>query len=158
MTNRDERREIAGDVNFASRQTAKVVVLTVVLVLVLGAVVWAIHVATAGPKGQGDAYAQQQSAANWTRAQAEFNRRYQAVQAQDRNIGVATAALARDPGNTRRQVELDGLTRNCNDAVGEYNSLAREYLSEQFRDSDLPAALPDPNNPGATDCAPPKEK
>ena len=146
----DDRREFRRDSNFLGGQATKWVIIAVVLVALIGAAAWGISVLTAGPKGRGDAYRQQQSAENWTRAQAEFNRRYQGILAQDKKITIAAAALKRDPESARRQVEYDGLVRNCADAVAQYNSLAREYLAEQFRDADLPSQIDDTDP--ATDC------
>lgn len=141
-----ERREV----NFVGSQSAKITLWIVIGVIVVGALFWGIKVATSGPRGQGDAFAQKNSAENWTRAQAEFNRRYQGIKALDKNVNQAAVALKRDPKNTRRQVEYDGNVRNCNDAVANYNSLSRSYLSEQFRDADLPYQIEDTDP--TTDC------
>jgi hypothetical protein len=150
VTRRDEYRETSQDINYGMRQGTKITLWVAALIILLTAAFWAIHVATSGPRGQGDAYAQKNSAANWTKAQAEFNQRYQGIQALDKNVTQAAVALKRNPKDTRRQIEYDGNVRNCNDAVSNYNSLSRSYLAEDFRDADLPYQIDDTDP--TTDC------
>lgn len=150
LTN-EERRDIKRDTNFLGGQAFKWIVIAVVASLLIGAALWFIGVAVSGPKGQGDAERERNSAQNWVQRQQEFQRRFNSIKAQDANIGIADAAVKRTPNDQRRQIELDGLVRNCNVSVGEYNSLGEEFNAEKFRDADLPKTLPDGPS---TDCTP----
>lgn len=116
----------------------------------VGVAVWGITVATSGVKGQGDAQIQKNSAANWTKAQAEFERTYASIKAQDKNITIAWKELQADPKSPIKQQNYSGLVRNCNDTVANYNAKAREFLAKDFRASDLPSEI-DQTDP-STDC------
>lgn len=146
----EEEREIARDVNTGMRQGTKIAIGIFILCIVLSGIGWGIHVATSEVRGKGDAYAKKNSADNWTQAQKEFNAKFQEIKALDKNVNQAYVALQRTPEDQRRQIEYDGNVRNCNLAVADYNTLARSYLSEQFRDADLPAQIDD-SDP-ETDC------
>lgn len=111
---------------------------------------WAISVAASGPKGQGDALKTKNSAANWTAAQARFEKQYQAVIAADQKIAVHKSALEADPTNQILQTNLTGVTTVCISSTAEYNAESRKFLSEDFKASDLPYQI-SATNP-ATDC------
>lgn len=146
----DERKAIKQDSNFIGGQAIKWIVIGVILILVLGAALWAFNVATSGVKGQGDAQRQKNSAENWTKQQAEFERMYASIKAQDKNITIAAKEAKANPDDATKQINYSGLIRNCNDTVANYNAMARSYLAEQFRAADLPAQI-DETDP-ATDC------
>ncbi|GAC1369340.1 MAG: hypothetical protein NVSMB39_1060 [Candidatus Saccharimonadales bacterium] len=131
----------------------------IVVVGLIGGGIWAFNVFFSPAKGAGDAYAQKNSAQNWTNAQAQFNQDYQAVLAFDSQIADAQANLAQfekahpqlgngtpyDPvaeqdANLRRTVT--GLTQQCQNTVAAYNTRANSYLSKDFRDANLPAQIP----------------
>jgi len=133
----------------ASRGTV-VAIVVIFLILAAGGVIWIVNVATSGVRGQGDAVIKKNSADNWTKQQAEFERLYASIKAQDKNIGIAHAELRADPTNQVKQTNYSGQIRNCNDTVGAYNAKAREYLAEDFRAADLPDQI-DQTDP-ATDC------
>lgn len=121
-----------------------------IIVALLGAAGWGIKVATSGVHGQGDAVVEKNSSKNWVNAQREFNRLYQEIKADDRKINDAKIALDADPTNPVLKTNYEGLKQHCNTLVGNYNTDARSYLKEEFRDADLPGEinLSDPT----TDC------
>lgn len=139
------------------RETVKIggfgmlwIVVGVIFFGVLGVGIWAFTVITAEVKGTGDAVIEQQSAENWTAAQARFEEMYADVMATDRKITVAAEALALDPEDRTAKDTYLGTVNYCISVVGEYNAEARKFLSEDFRSADLPPqiGLNDPN----TDC------
>lgn len=135
------------------RGTRLVIAVVAVIVLLCGAAsvaYWGFGVGTSDVKGQGDATKNKNSGANRVFKQEEFNKRFQDILAADKNIDVAKAALDRDPKNTVLQTNYTGTITYCNSAVGEYNSLAREYNAREFRDADLPEQIDDTDP--KTDC------
>ncbi|AWY05716.1 hypothetical protein SEA_GRETCHEN_28 [Microbacterium phage Gretchen] len=133
-------------------KTSHKVLLTlgVLTVLALPAIGWGVGVAVSGPKGQGDAYAQKNSAQNWTAAQARFEELYADIVATDRKITVAAEQKAADPGDKTAADTYLGTVNYCISAVGEYNAEARKYLAADFRAADLPAQID--NYDPSTDC------
>lgn len=123
-------------------------VLLGIVVLVAG--IWALGVVLSGPKGQGDAIKQKNSASNWTTAQARFETQYQSIISADEKITVAAEALAASPDDRTAQQTLQGIKSACISAVADYNAESRKYLSEEFKSADLPYQI-DKTDP-ATDC------
>ena len=146
----DEWRSIKKDANRSSRY---ILVWVLLVLLVMGAVgwaIWAFNVAISGPKGVGDAVIKKNSSENWTAAQAKFEDMYADIEATDRKIDIAAATLASDPTDKTFQQTLAGTKTYCISVVGDYNAEARKFLAEEFRSADLPAQIDnfDPN----TDC------
>jgi hypothetical protein len=150
----EDRQAIEKDADFVGVQVIKWVVGGVIVAIVIGVALWYFTVYTSGIKGEGDAERQKNSAENWVKQQADFERMYASIKAQDKNIAVAAAALKRD-ASTVNQINYDGLVRNCNSTVEAYNARSREFLAEQFRAADLPAKIDDTDP--ATDCKEDKE-
>lgn len=125
-------------------------IIIIVVVAVIGIVAWLFTVGFSEPKGRGDAVIEKNSADNWVSAQKEFNDLYQNILSTDRNIGTAKTAWDADKDNAVLQTNYNGLVNSCNDLVGDYNSLARSYLAQDFRDADLPAQID--MNDTDTDC------
>lgn len=146
----DERRNVRKDVNFGGRLALKWGLIIAGVVAACGVAVWVFSVTTSDVKGQGDATKTKNSGTNRILSQKEFNDRYQDILATDKKIDPAKAALDADPKNGKLQTEYNGLVNYCFSAVGEYNSLARSYTAEQFRDADLPAKIDDTDP--TTDC------
>jgi hypothetical protein len=126
------------------------IIVAIIFFALIGIGTWAFRVATSDVKGRGDSAQIKNSAPNRIRAQQEFNRRYQDIKATDAKITVFAESVKADPKDVVSKANLDGTTAYCLSAVGEYNSLAREYASETFRDIDLPSEI-DTLDP-ATDC------
>ncbi|HEY9251711.1 MAG TPA: hypothetical protein VIP06_03550 [Nocardioides sp.] len=127
------------------------VVLAVLLgVIALGWGIWALNVAMSPVRGTGDAYAQRNSAQNWTTAQARFEDLYAEVVATDRKITVAKERIDADPDDRTAKDTYFGTKSVCLSIVADYNADARKYLSESFRAADLPEQISaiDPT----TDC------
>ncbi|AWY04865.1 hypothetical protein PBI_FLOOF_28 [Microbacterium phage Floof] len=122
----------------------------VLALLALPAISWGVGVATSGPKGLGDAYAEKNSSQNWTAAQARFEDLYADIIATDRKITVAAEQKAADPGDKTAADTYLGTVNYCIGVVGEYNAEARKYLAADFRAADLPAEID--NYDPATDC------
>lgn len=146
----EDRQAIEKDADFVGGQVIKWIVGGAILVIVIGVALWYFTVYTSGIKGEGDAERQKNSAENWTKQQAEFERMYASIKAQDKNISIAYAELKADPDDATREVNYSGLVRNCNDTVATYNARAREFLAEEFRAADLPKEITDTDP--ATDC------
>jgi len=147
----NEWREARRDVNRGGRFGLGWVFVILAVIAILGIAVWGFNVATSSIKGQGDAVIQKNSADNWIKAQAFFEEKYQDITVSDKQIGVATAALAAKPEDRTLQTNLTGITNHCLSAVGEYNAEARKFLSEDFRSADLPSEIDQYDT--ATDCA-----
>lgn len=128
--------------------------LGIVIILILGGLIgwgiWAITVATSQVRGQGDAIIEENSAENWTAAQARFEELYADIIATDRKIDVAYLALQEDPEDPTLKTNYTGTVNYCLTIVGEYNAEARKFLSEDFRAADLPEQIN--NNDPDTDC------
>ena len=126
------------------------VIIGIFIILVITGILWLGGVFTSGAKGEGEAYKQQQSADNRIKMQAEFNKRYQSILSQDKKIQIAADALAKDPDDQVKEINLTGLKNNCVSSVGEYNALVDSYLAKEWKDEDLPDKI-DETDP-KTDC------
>ena len=100
--------------------------------------VWAVSVATSGPKGQGDAIKTKNSAENWTAAQAKFEKLYAGIQAADQKTELASQRLASNPNDLTLQQQYAGVQSGCISLVADYNAESRKFLSEDFKATDLP--------------------
>jgi len=122
------------------------------------AILWGTGVWTAPWKGKGDAYQQKYSSSNWVSAQRGFLDKFNQVQAFRVNLKTARQQLADfdqkhpnvdngtpyDPllqQRTNLDTTVTGLSQQCQATVADYNSDARAYLTEEFRDANLPASL-----------------
>jgi hypothetical protein len=146
----DDWREAKRDANRVGRFGIGWLVIVVLVIAALSAAGWGLSVALSAPKGQGEAYAQKNSAANWTAAQARFEDLYQEVLATDRKITVAADALALDPTDKTAQANHSGTVNYCIGVVGDYNAEARKYLAGDFKAADLPTEISNTNT--ETDC------
>lgn len=133
-----------------ARRSVKWGLIALGAVLALVALIWGINVATSGVRGQGDAVVQRNSAANWTKAQAEFEERYATIEAQDRKIQNHYDRLQANPDDRFAETNYYGARDVCESAVADYNAKARTFLAGDFRSADLPAQI-DSTNP-LTDC------
>lgn len=143
---RDERREL----NRFGRFGLAWWLVIVLVIVVIGAVLWGVRVATSGVRGQGDAIIQKNSASNWTAAQARFEQNYQEVVTSDQKIQNAYDTLQTDPSDATLRTNYDGLKSYCLSVVADYNADARSYLAEDFRAADLPSEIS--NIDQNTDC------
>lgn len=149
----DARREIR-EVNYVARHAGwRIGAWIVVAVLFLGALgvgIWYFGVATSGVKGAGDATKQQNSAANRLNAQAKYASLYEGIIAADKNIDVLDATAKADPTMVNK-TNLAGAQNVCNQAVADYNRMATDVLTAQWRPANLPERVGD--DP-MTDCKP----
>lgn len=134
----------------ATRRLIIWIVVGVIVAVLLGWGIWALRVATSGVAGQGNAVVQKNSAANWTKAQADFEERYAHIEAQDRKIQAHYDRLQADPDDRFAETNYYGARDVCESAVAGYNAKARTFLAGDFRSADLPAQI-DSTNP-LTDC------
>lgn len=125
-------------------------IFAVLLVVGLGALVWALTVGTAETKGKGDAFRDKQSGTNRVQAQEEFEDRYQEILAADRRIDTLAQAAKADPSSSVAKQNLTGAVTYCQTIVGEYNAEARKYSKGDFRAADLPSEID--NTEPTTDC------
>lgn len=124
--------------------------MVVLIASVLGVAAWGIKVATSGVRGQGDAEQQKNSASNWTAAQARFRQLHEDIFATDRKLDVLAAQAKADPADKVAQTTYAGTVSYCLGLVGTYNAEAKTYLSQDFRDADLPERID--NSDPTTDC------
>jgi hypothetical protein len=134
--------------------------LAIVAVFVLGALAWGLATGFSYWWGQGDAYRQKNSSANWIAAQAGFHQEMNDVTGFKQKIALATQRLAdfnkAHPNLTAEDglvgykdaqtrdgltSDLTGLQQQCVNTVNQYNTDARSYLTEDWRDADLPESL-----------------
>lgn len=130
----------------------KAIGVTLFVVFVAVAAWWFAYgskVLASEPIGKGDAIIEKNSAANWLKAQADFEDLYAGIEAQDQMIGLLYEAAEKDPSEYN-SANYAGARLVCLDLVGDYNAKARSYLSEEFRSADLPARI-DTHMP-STDC------
>lgn len=144
--------------------TAVAVVLTVALVI-LG-ILWGLGVIFSPVKGAGDSYSRKNSADNFIAAQAQFQDDFaqlgqfkanikakaEEITAWEKahpNAGQSTGWDQAAEHDTQLHSDLSGLTQQCNALVSDYNAAASKYLSEEFRQAELPFAL------DRADCAAP---
>jgi cytoskeletal protein RodZ len=153
---RDEWREARRDANRVGRFSVGWLLIVLLVLGVVGVGVWGFTAAVSDVKGRGDAVTQRNSGVNRVKQQALFNTYYQDIKATDRKLDAAADDLAQDPKDRVLKTNYTGMINYCNDVVGQYNTLARSYLAEEFRDADLPYQI-DPNDP-ETDCKPSIER
>jgi hypothetical protein len=128
--------------------------------LVVG--LWVFGVLVAPWKGQGDARQQKNSAQNWISAQRTFHQEINDVDAFKTKIAGAKQDIADydrthvgngtpyDPvaqQDTNLRTVLSGLQQQCVNTVSGYNTDAQSYLTEDWRDANLPDHL-DPTTCG----------
>jgi hypothetical protein len=143
---RDERREL----NRVGRWGIGWWIVIVVVGLLISGAVWGLTVALSGPRGQGDAIIEKNSAENWVAAQAGFERDYQEILTTDLKITNAYQAWQADTEDKTLQTNYEGLKSYCLSKVSSYNADARSFLSQDFRSADLPSEIPLTNS--TTDC------
>lgn len=130
---------------------------TIIFVLVILAGLWGLGVLTSPVRGSGDAYTQKNSAGNWIAAQKQFQSDAKTFDVRKVQIADASKALkawqagphpvdgvaAYNDGEHGQNLEttLTGLTTGCQNLAANYNTNSRAYLSQQFKDADLPDQL-----------------
>lgn len=119
-------------------------------VCLVALVIWIIEIGFSSVAGRGNAEIARNSAENWTTQQARFEELYAQIRVDDANLSVLKTALDADPTNPLKQTEFTGLQLNCKNNTAEYDALARTFMAENFRDTDLPFQI-DVTNP-LTDC------
>ena len=153
MTN-DEWRDTRRDLNRGGRFGLGWFFVILAVVALVGVGIWGFTVVTSGPKGQGDAVIEKNSAENWLKAQARFEQNYAEIKTTDVKINNAYMLWQEDPEDKTLQQTYAGLTSYCLGVVADYNADARSYLSENFRAADLPDQIETEGNLAdpATDC------
>lgn len=140
------------------RTTVKGFAIVIGVILVIGSVIWGLTVVFSGAKGQGDGVIRKNSAQNWISAQTAFHQQYESVKTAQVKIGAAKKSvedfkrenpnigngtpwdpMAQQYGNL--QTTLTGLQQGCMNTVSQYNTDAESYLTEEFRDAQLPDRL-----------------
>lgn len=148
--------------------TTVLVCIVIGIILVIGAGIWALRVATAPVKGAGDAVITKYSEQNWVSAQRGFHQNVNDFAAFKAKMQTTASQLARElkahpaPNGTpydpaqdhinSLNSDLNGLSAQCNNTVSSYNTDVAGYLTAGFRDPSLPERL-DP-----ADCTPPEAR
>jgi hypothetical protein len=143
---RDTRRQL----NRGGRFVAIWIIAGTVIVALIGAAWWGIGVATSGVRGQGDGIVKNNSAQNWTAAQAKFEDLYADIVATDRKVTIAAQAKAANPDDRTAADTYLGTVNICVSLVGDYNAEARKFLAADWRAPDLPHQIDDLDP--TTDC------
>lgn len=138
---REEWREIDRDSRRGGWRVAVWVIVIAVFIGALGAVGWAIGVAVSGPRGQGDAIAQRNSAENWVDAQRRFEENYQEYESTLVRIEQFFSVYQADVNDAVARTNWLGQISHCTDVIADYNADARNFLREDFRAADLPDQL-----------------
>lgn len=127
-------------------------------VLLVGAIVWGVTVVVSGIKGQGDSIITKNSSDNFISAQAGFVRDSQEFQTDLVKIKDAKKTLDSfeaahpsmgngglyDPNAEQDQnlrTTLTGLTQTCQSTAADYNTRSGSYLSQDFKNANLPGTL-----------------
>ena len=111
-----------------------------VAIFAIGVLLWGLGVFSAGPKGAGDAYKENQSGQNRVEKQEMFEDLYQDIQAADKGVHGAALAKADDPSFVTRTNYI-GAVNYCNGLVAKYDAEARKYTSADWRDNVLPEKI-----------------
>lgn len=134
------------DDRFDSRPVTWILAFTVGAVLVLWLMVmgvFGLRVATAGIVGAGQAKIQIQSAPFRIAAYQSFFNQCASIQGLEARLDDAFAQLATTTDPERVRTNIAGIQGLRGEAIAKYNADARkEYTEGQFRDSDLPFAIP----------------
>jgi len=132
--------------------------LGVVITFVLAVLGWGLVTGFSFWWGQGDAYRQKNSSQNWVAAQRAFHQENNDVTAFQAKIALAKQTLVAfnqqhpsvgngtpyDPDLLQQsslQSDLTGLQQQCLNTVQSYNTDAQSYLTQDWRDADLPQRL-----------------
>lgn len=130
----------------------------IALILLVTVILWGFGVITAPWKGNGDAYQQNHTSQNWINAQRAFHQQYNDVEGFKAKIAAAKGELDRferthpnlgngtpyDPAAQQDQnmrTTMTGLQQQCQNVVANYNTDAKSYLTEDWRDAGLPSQL-----------------
>lgn len=124
---------------------------------VIGLLVWGAIVFFSGVKGQGDSVVKKNSSDNFISAQAGFvrdNEEFQAdlVKIRDAAKQVKDFEAAHPTGNgtpydpnaeqaQNLRTTLTGSTQSCQSIAADYNARSQSYLSQDFKDANLPDRL-----------------
>ncbi|QDG87148.1 hypothetical protein [Pseudarthrobacter sp. NIBRBAC000502770] len=117
------------------------VLAAILLIALIWWAVWAISVATSGPKGQGDAVKINNSAQNWTEKQQKFEKLNAAVNTNKQLVTMHAARVATDPTDKTASQILAGVQSECIASVEAYNAESRKILSKDWKSPDLPYEL-----------------
>jgi hypothetical protein len=151
---RGRYRQDVQDVNYAARKTVPSALIWlgvfIAVIAAIGIGTWYFKVATSGVKGAGDATRQVNSGANRLQAQAKYAQLHEGILAADKNITTLAQAAAASPTQVN-QTNLTGAQNICQQHVAEYNAMAVNALTAQWRPIELPSRLGDDK---ASDCQP----
>ena len=113
---------------------------------------WLFNTGTSDIKGRGDAARIKNEGQNRVDQQAKFQQIYNAIQRLDLQIGDAKVAWDASPDDAVLRTNYLGFVNQCRSATSEYDTLARTYTAQEFRDADLPEQI-DQSDP-QFDCKP----
>jgi hypothetical protein len=135
----------------ATVRTGLVVAVAVLVVLAIGAGIWALQVGTSDVKGKGDAEIIKNDAKNRIRSQEGFWIKYEGIVQADKNLNLTAELLEANPTSAKLTTELAGQKMICNQLVGEYNAASQKFTEKDFKDAELPHQIDD-TSPPAIDC------
>lgn len=138
---KNEWREFDRDSRRAGWRIVLWVIVAVVVATLIGWGIWALNVATSGPRGQGDGIIQKNSAENWVDAQARFEENYAEYESTLTRIETFYAVYQADPTEAVARTNWLGQISHCTDVVADYNADANNFLREDFRRASLPDQL-----------------
>lgn len=138
---RTEWRNTRRDLNRGFRLGVGWWIAIVAIILVVGAAIWGITVATSGIRGQGDGIIQKNSAENWLDAQARFVENYAEYESTLVRIDQFAAVSAADPTDAVAKTNWLGQISHCTDVVADYNADSMNFLRQDFQNADLPYQL-----------------
>lgn len=146
---KDDRRDFDADSRRVGVRVFGWSLTTVVAVLAIVALAFALTVAWAPWKGQSEAFKAKNSGTNRIRAQEQYVQTYNDLLAADRRVDAMWHARKDDP-TTVNKINYTGAVNFCIQLVADYDALADKYTSADYRPEGYPAKI-DPLDK-TTDC------
>lgn len=117
------------------------IICALIVCVAIGAVWWAISVATAPVRGAGDVYRQNNSGQNRIYAQAHFQDLYADIESYKVQINQAAQDKADHPGDSFYTTTYTGLFNTCVSAVNQYNADSGKALFTDWKAAGLPERI-----------------
>ncbi|MDJ0342196.1 hypothetical protein QMK19_03220 [Streptomyces sp. H10-C2] len=120
---------------------ALILIATVLVVALVGALIWAIGVFSSDTAGTGNVHKDQQSAQNREHWSATYNGDYAQVKADQDNLTTLKSAAEGQDATQQDRTNYLGAQLNCRTDVATYNADAANVLGHQWIPDGLPSTL-----------------
>ena len=149
MSRREEWRDLDADSRAVGIRVLGWSLTTIVVVILVMVALFALTVAWAPWKGQGEAIKTRESGTNRIRAQEEYVQTYNDLLAADRRVDVMWHARRDDPTQVNK-TNYTGAVNFCIQLIADYDALGDKYTSADFRPEGYPARVDQLSK--TTDC------